>query len=155
MYLKRAVEAYQKAGGTVPQTGTEKKKAAWEGSVPAIRKLTLEIGGFFKGSEIRTVLLGGNEPVLWIEHPLERDKKKPEIRTLEQKTRDAFLGEFRKIGIEKWKKQYRNDFVLDGESWEFSIGYEDGKTVKYNGSNAYPSGFGRLCALMGRTGDEE
>ena len=39
--------------------------------------------------------------------------------------------------------------MLDGTQWELTVEYNDGRKLSYNGSNAYPFSFNRLCELMG------
>ena len=45
------------------------------------------------------------------------------------------------IKIEKWKNEYRNPYILDGEQWEIKIFYDDKEPVEKIGINAYPKNF--------------
>lgn len=45
------------------------------------------------------------------------------------------------IKIEKWKKEYINSYILDGEQWEIKIFYDDKEPVEKYGINAYPKTF--------------
>jgi hypothetical protein len=55
----------------------------------------------------------------------------------------------REVHIGEWHHSYNNWNVLDGTQWELTVEYNDGRKLSYNGSNAYPFSFNRLCELMG------
>lgn len=46
---------------------------------------------------------------------------------------------YSKLFIHEWNKEYVNNDILDGTQWSITFKLEDGKEIKYHGSNEYPA----------------
>ena len=154
LYLERAKEALAAAGGKYTPSQSELKVAAFDASIPAITKLTLSIGGFFGGHEIRTVTVSDGGVKLTTGHhfcPDEMTEVPQDIWPLET---EDFLDGVRELHIGEWRRRYElrrfGYMVLDGTQWELTIEFSDGhKKVTVYGDNAYPYNFHKLRELLG------
>lgn len=154
LYLERAKEALTAAGGKYTPSQSDLKADAFDASISAISKLTLSIGGFFGGHEIRTVTVADGAVKLLKGHrfyPDEMIEVPQDIWPLET---EDFLTGVRELHIGEWRRRYDlrrfGYIVLDGTQWELTIEFSDGqKKVTINGDNAYPYNFHKLRELLG------
>ena len=51
------------------------------------------------------------------------------------------------LNLQNWKREYKNDDILDGTQWEISFVGEKSKLTSY-GSNEYPIEFNKLIRLL-------
>ena len=149
LYLARAIQAYEDAGGKYEPSKQEMQAIAFDKAIPDISKITLEIGGFFGGYETRTIQLHGNQLHLQVEHTIMRKPSDFDIEPDCPLTKEDFVEGLREVHIGEWHHSYNNWNVVDGTQWELTVEYNDGRKLSFNGSNAYPFSFNRLCELMG------
>ena len=146
-YLEMAKKALADAGGEYKETKEEKRASAFLERLPSLRRMELEIGGFFGGWEKYVIEVDGDtltrDTVMVL-----RDLDEPEVET-----REALLEYLRDMHLEEWRKDYSPErygmYILDGTQWSLILQYEDGKTREYEGDNVYPWNFGELCRLFG------
>lgn len=147
LYLKRAIVAFEEAGGTYVLNKNEQRVAAFDATIPMITKIVFSIGGF-DGRTIHTITFDG----LYVKlEKQERGFPVLDIFELDPPpplTKEEFLEKFRDIHMGEWHKEYFNRNVLDGTQWNITIEYADGQTVRYGGSNAFPFSFNQFCELV-------
>lgn len=72
---------------------------------------------------------------------------KLEVEFDKEKTSELY-NEFDKLDMHKWKKEYESDYpILDGETWNLYIEYEDGTKEHKNGYNKFPKTYRKLYNL--------
>ena len=147
LYLARAIQAYEEAGGKYEPSKQEMQAIAFDKEIPDISKITLEIGGFFNGYETRIIHLHDNQQRL--EQTIIRQFLDFDAEQDFPLTKEDFLEGLRGVHIGEWHHSYYNNNVLDGTQWELTIEYNDGRKKSYYGSNAYPFSFNQFRELMG------
>ena len=65
---------------------------------------------------------------------------------------DEFIGA---LNIPKWKSEYDNPNILDGEQWSVQVVFADGSRYKSTGSNAYPSAWRKLSAFINHWAEDK
>lgn len=146
-YLEMAKKALADAGGEYKETKEENRARAFLERLPTLRRIELEIGGFFGGWEKYVIEVDGDV--------LKRDTVMvlSELDDLEVETRKELLEYLRDMHLEEWRNDYSPErygmFILDGTQWSLKLKYEDGKVREYAGDNVYPWNFGELCRLFG------
>lgn len=148
LYLDRAIAAYQEAGGIYQLNKNEQRVAAFDKSIPMIKKIVFSIGGFFGGYTNYTLVIGKDCVRRWVAKS--RCSSEPENRNVESEypfTKEEFFKKFRDIHMGEWHKHYF-EHMCDGMQWEITIEYADGRKVEYDGSNASPFSFDQFCELV-------
>ena len=146
-YLEIAKKALVDAGGEYKETKEENRARACLERLPSLRRMELEIGGFFGGWEKYVIEIDGDM--------LKRDTAMVmrELDEPEVETREALLEYLHDMHLEEWRNDYSPQrygmVILDGTQWSLKLEYDDGKTREYHGDNAYPWNFGELCRLFG------
>ena len=142
-----AKKALVDAGGEYKETNEEKRARAFLERLPSLRRMELEIGGFFGGWE-KYVIEIDRDTLTRDTVMVLRDLDDPEVET-----REALLEYLRDMHLEEWRKDYSPErygiYILDGTQWSLKLIYDDGKTREYEGDNVYPWNFGELCRLFG------
>ncbi len=146
-YLEMAKKALADAGGEYKETKEEKRARAFLERLPSLRRMELEIGGFFGVWEKYVIEIDGDtlkrDPVMVLS----------DLDQLEVETREELLEHLREMHLEEWRKDYSPEQdgtrILDGTQWSLRLQYADGKTREYEGDNVYPWNFGELCRLFG------
>lgn len=69
-------------------------------------------------------------------------------KSFDEKTTKRINQRLEKIEIEKWKRKYETEYMMDGTNWRITIIYENGKKRIRQGSNCYPDNFNRLMRLI-------
>lgn len=159
LYLERAKEALEAAGGTYAPSQAELKAADFEENIPAISKLVFSIGGFFGGYETRIYTLDDEHLYLDVEHSLMLKPTNFNIEPDYPCGKDEFLDGLRELHIGEWRSKYDlrrfGCMVLDGTQWELEIYFSNGhKPVKIYGDNAYPYNFDHFQELLGIEPDD-
>ena len=146
-YLEMAKKALVDAGGEYKETNEEKRARAFLERLPSLRRMELEIGGFF-GRWEKYVIEIDRDTLTRDTVMVLRDLDDPEVET-----REALLEYLRDMHLEEWRKDYSPErygiYILDGTQWSLKLIYDDGKTREYEGDNVYPWNFGELCRLFG------
>ena len=146
-YLEMAKKALADAGGEYKETREEERARAFLERLPQLRRLELEIGGFFGGWEKYVIEFDGDA--------LKRDTVMvlSELDDPEVETRKELLEYVRDMHLEEWRKDYSPGRygiqILDGTQWSLKLTYDDRKTREYAGDNVYPWNFEELCDLFG------
>lgn len=159
LYLERAKEAYEEAGGSYILSEAEKRATDFETNIDFISKITFKIGGYFNDYPTYIVKLSGELEAykkLW-------DEEEP-ISLYEYNgekiTKAAFLARLKSLHIGEWLSLYstlRFDYMmLDGTQWELEFEYINGnKPIKFEGDNSYPYNFDEFLILFGINEDED
>ena len=146
-YLEMAKKALADAGGEYKETKEENRARAFLERLPSLRRMELEIGGFFGGWEKYVIAVDGDSLKRKTVMVLS-DLNDPEV-----KTREDLLEYLRDMHLEEWRKDYSPErygmYILDGTQWSLKLTYDDGKTMEYAGDNVYPWNYGELCRLFG------
>ena len=159
LYLERAKEAYEEAGGSYTLSESERRAVDFDTNIDFISKITFTIGGYSDGTSTYIVRLSEELKAykkLW-------DEEEP-ISLYEHNgkkiTKAAFLARLKSLHIGEWLSRYstlRFDYmVLDGTQWELEFEYSNGqKSIKFEGNNSYPYNFNEFLILFGINGDME
>jgi hypothetical protein len=152
-YLDRAKQALSEAGGVYTPTKAELKAQQFNDNIPYIEKVEFSIGGFFDGHEKRIYTIEGDVVNTYIEHSLMLKPSNFDDAEIEKMTKDDFLDGIADLHIGEWDRNYsprRFGYeVLDGTQWHLYIYFSNGsRTVKIEGSNAYPYNFDELKELF-------
>lgn len=100
LYLARAIQAYEDAGGKYEPSKQEMQAIAFDKAIPDISKITLEIGGFFGGYETRTIQLHGNQLHLQAEHTIMRKPSDFDMEPDYPLTKEDFIEACEKSTLE-------------------------------------------------------
>lgn len=160
LYLQRAIEAYEEAGGVYELTRKELTAKEFEDNIPFISKIIFSIGGFFGGNNTTTIDLSSDKVVRSCGNP---QFDIPETITDSSEwymTKDEFLEELKELQLGEWRRHYDTrrfgEIVLDGTQWELKVEYSNGhKPFGSYGDNAYPYNFDRFGELLGINAVEE
>jgi hypothetical protein len=74
--------------------------------------------------------------------------KIPESIVLNTIDSDKLDELFAELNIKRWKTNYINEYILDGESWTINVTFFDGTTREITGSNHYPTKWPRFKAML-------
>ncbi len=113
-----------------------------------LARITFQIGGYFGGTERRTLTFEGEKIVV------EREGFNgfmPELDTVEHyvgKTKTILINGLKEIHIGRWKEDYYNPEILDGTQWHLVLVFSDQSKVESGGSNSFPRNFKRFLNLM-------
>ena len=111
-----------------------------------ISSLELEYGGFFCGTECRTISFDGDE--IKVQRQFYNGAFDNGEKLFVGVTKAKFLEGFEQLHIEDWKQEYVDSEILDGIQWKIVLNYTDGRQRKYCGSNDFPYNFKELLELM-------
>ena len=152
-YLEQAKQALTEAGGIYVPTKAELKAQEFNANIPYISKIEFSIGGFFEGHEKRTYTIEGDIVNTYVEHSLMLKPSNFDDSEIEEMNKEDFLECLADLHIGEWQRSYsprRFGYeVLDGTQWHLYIYFSNGhRTVKIEGSNAFPYNFDRLTELF-------
>lgn len=147
-YLKKAIQAYEDAGGRYIPTKQEQRSQDFNRILEDLHCLKFSIGGFFGGYETRTYTVRGDKVMLDVENTI--IAKPSNLPMYYPFTKTEFIDGLRNLHIGEWKRDYMNPYVLDGAQWNLEIQYNGNrKPVRFSGSNAYPYNFDDLTEFLG------
>ena len=147
-YLELAKLALKEAGGQYEPTDEELRDQSFNSELAAMRRFTLEIGGFFDGYTKYKYTISGDHVFFDADHSFYL--KPSNLPVYEPFTREEFVRGIAAFHIGEWKERYVNLYVLDGPQWSICVEYEDGKEpFEIYGSNAYPYNFEELIEFLG------
>ena len=152
-YLEKAKQTLTKVGGIYVPTKAELKAQEFNANIPYISKIEFSIGGFFEGYEKRTYTIEGDTVNTYVEHSLIFKPSNFDDSDIEEMNKEDFLKCLADLHIGEWQRSYsprRFGYeVLDGTQWHLYIYFSNGyRTVKIEGSNAFPYNFDRLTELF-------
>ena len=145
-YAAAAIKYYNSLGGEYKPTELEKKAAVFDSNMEYISSITVTYGGFFGGSETRTLTRDGD--TITVERIFSKQAES-ENTLYEGINWKDLIEELTYIHMGEWKSKYENPDVLDGTQWSVDIKYENGTQPKnFRGSNRYPYNFDRFLEIM-------
>ncbi len=147
LYLEHAFAAYKEAGGTYQPNQIERRVAAFDAAIPTITKIVFSVDSILRGYKTYTVTFAKSRVNLKLNFDFSSSVDL-ELNTKHSLTKEQFLKELQNIHLGEWHKHYFRDFI-DGTQWDLTIEYEDGRTVKYDGSDTYPFSFDEFYKLLG------
>ena len=153
-YLKRAIRAYNDAGGKYEPTKAEAKALEFDQALESMSKLVFKIGGFFRGWETWTCTVSDDQILMDADFLPVGEPYNPAINA--HYLKGEFISGLRELHIGEWKKSYDAPCVCDGTQWELEIHFDgDRKPFLISGSNAYPYNFNDLMEFLGIEWNEE
>ena len=152
-YLEQAKQALTEVGGIYVPTKAELKAQEFNANIPYISKIEFSIGGFFEGDEKRTYTIEGDTVNTYVEHSLMLKPSNFDDSEIEEMNKEDFLECLADLHIGEWRRSYSTRRfgyeVLDGTQWHLYIYFSNGhRTVKIEGSNAFPYNFDCLTELF-------
>ena len=152
-YLEQAKQALNEVGGIYVPTKAELKAQQFDANIPYISKIEFFVGGFFNGYEKRTYTIEGDNVNTYIEHSLVLKPSNFDDNEIEKIDKTDFFESLADLHIGEWQRSYsprRFGYeVLDGTQWHLYVYFSNGhRTVKIEGSNAFPYNFDRLTELF-------
>ena len=145
-YVAAATEYYISLGGEYKPSMLEKKASVFDSNMEHISSITVTYGGFFGGSERRTLTRDGAKIAVERMSCRQKEPKDPPYEGLNWKD---LMEELSYIHMGEWKSKYDNPDVLDGTQWSVDIKYDNGTPSKHFwGSNKYPYNFDRFLEIM-------
>lgn len=161
-YMFRAIQALEEKGYKYQPSKAELKVREFQDNLKYLSKVTLEIGGFFYGSEKYSFEIQGDD--------LKFDTTRMEptilyfdfddlIRAVEMPTtKDELIDMLSGLYIGEWRKYYdprRFGYdVLDGTQWRVVFEYSNRlKSVEFAGCNDFPYNFEKFEEIFGIDND--
>lgn len=118
-----------------------------------IQSIVIEYGGYFGGTEKRTITFEGEKILVEKEYTLRilspEELQQNPAEEFHDMEKAEFLEEFADLHLGEWEKEYENLNVLDGTQWSVVIKFSSGKAFKSNGSNRFPYNFNGFLDLVG------
>ena len=147
-YLNKAREGLAAAGGSYDLSAREITDAAFQDSIPYISSITINRGGYFRGSDKRSFRIVNDEALLSVQayksSPTNPSYYLPDAIL----SADELFEYLYPIHMGEWKPHYES-VACNGEQWKVAISYSDGhKDFVVTGSNAYPLCFENLWNLF-------
>ena len=109
-----------------------------------IKEIALMVGTQGDGYTDNVITFEGNKVLRASDNFMQHKYDSGEIKL----SKEDFLNEFNKIGIEDWNDSYIIFKNIDGYSWELNVFYTDGEKLIKKGSNDYPENFDELINLL-------
>ena len=145
-YVAAAIKYYNSLGGEYKPSELEKKAAVFDSNMKYISSITVTYGGFFGGSETRTLTRDGDKIAVERISSKQAESDNPLYEGMNWKD---LIEELTYIHMGEWKSKYENPDVFDGTQWSVDIKYENGTQPKhFRGSNRYPYNFDRFLEIM-------
>ena len=117
-----------------------------------IQSIVIEYGGYFGGTEKRTITFEGEKILVEKEYTLRILSPEELQQNLAEEFHDIekaeFLEEFADLHLGEWEKEYEDLNVLDGTKWSVVIKFSSGKAFKSYGSNRFLYNFSGFLDLV-------
>ena len=146
LYLEEAKKALIEVDGVYKPSQAELKAQAFDNNISDIKEIELSIGGYFGGYSTYKIDLTNNDIKILFIPPIISEEESKFIQPQNDKT--TFIEQLRDLNIGEWHNRYVNQNILDGTQWHLNFYYNNKRSVKYYGSNAYPYNFKKLCNLF-------
>lgn len=111
-------------------------------------RIRFEIGGYFGGTERRTLTFDGEQIVVEREGFNGFMPELDPVEHYEGKTKTTLINGLKELHIGRWKEDYCNPEILDGTQWHLVLVFSDQSKVESGGSNSFPRNFKRFLLLM-------
>ena len=144
---------YMKIGAVYTSSQAELKALRFQENIENIRKITLEIGGYFSGYWQYIISIEGGQICYDVDYSLVLQSVNLSNTDDFSMTKDEFFNGLRELHIGEWLHKYKPERFgykfLDGTQWSMDIEYSNGiKSKHYYGNNSYPYNFDKLAELF-------
>lgn len=152
LYLERAKQALQEAGGEYIPTAKEILAQQLKEDFHFIQQFVFTIGGYFGGFQTYTVC-PKQFPYYTVAHSqFDTEEQRDKVLYSE----DEFQSMLDEIHLEEWKHHYNDPYVCDGTQWELTVSFNNGRrAMTWAGNNAFPPDFDKLEEFFGCLDDNE
>ena len=153
LYLERAAQAMEEAGGSFAPSASERAAAAFDAAIPHICRLTLSRGSFFIGFENTTIHISGNSLYKSRERALIPHSISEKGSLSLALTREELCAGLAALHLGEWHANYdAADYPIElseSEQWALMVDYDDGRSsFCCGGSDIYPYNYRELLRLM-------
>ena len=152
-YIEAAREYFKDKGWEYEPEREEIADKALNDRLQDIQSIVIEYGGYFGGTEKRTITFEGEkilaEKVYLLRVPSLEELQEDPSDEFHGMEKAEFLEELADFHLGEWKKEYEDLNVLDGTQWSVMINFSSGKAFKSCGSNRFPYNFYGFLDLMG------
>lgn len=151
-YIDAAKKYFKEQGWEYEPSREEIRDTEFNERLELIKSIDIAISAptSLRGSVARRFMFNGEEvevrPFFSLKPPVIEDVS---LKIIEERTKSEIIDELREIHMGRWKRNYMNVHVLDGEEWSVEVRYTDGKKKKFDGCNGYPYNFDSFLEVMG------
>ena len=151
-YIEAAREYFKDKGWEYEPEREEIADKALNDRLQDIQSIVIEYGGYFGGTEKRTITFEGEKIMVEKEYTLRilspEELQQNPAEEFHDMEKAEFLEEFADLHLGEWEKEYENLNVLDGTQWSVVIKFSSGKAFKSYGSNRFPYNFSGFLDLV-------
>lgn len=151
-YIEAAREYFKDKGWEYEPEREEIADKALNDRLQDIQSIVIEYGGYFGGTEKRTITFEGEKILVEKEYTLRilspEELQQNPAEEFHDMEKAEFLEEFADLHLGEWEKEYENLNVLDGTQWSVVIKFSSGKAFKSYGSNRFPYKFSGFLDLV-------
>ena len=151
-YIEAAREYFKDKGWEYESEREEIADKALNDRLQDIQSIVIEYGGYFGGTEKRTITFEGEKILVEKEYilriPSLEELQEDPAEEFHDMEKAEFLEEFADLHLGEWEKEYEDLNVLDGTQWSVVIKFSSGKAFKSYGSNRFPYNFSGFLDLV-------
>lgn len=151
-YIEAAREYFKDKGWEYEPEREEIADKALNDRLQDIQSIVIEYGGYFGGTEKRTITFEGEKILVEKEYTLRilspEELQQNPAEEFHDMEKAEFLEEFADLHLGEWEKEYEDLNVLDGTQWSVVIKFSSGKAFKSYGSNRFPYNFSGFLDLV-------
>ena len=151
-YIEAAREYFKDKGWEYEPEREEIADKALNDRLQDIQSIVIEYGGYFGGTEKRTITFEGEKILVEKEYTLRilspEELQQNPAEEFHDMEKAEFLEEFADLHLGEWEKEYEDLSVLDGTQWSVVIKCSSGKAFKSYGSNRLPYNFSGSLDLV-------
>ena len=151
-YIEAAREYFKDKGWEYEPKREEIADKALNERLQDIQSIVIEYGGYFGGTEKRTITFEGEKILVEKEYTLRilspEELQQNPAEEFHDMEKAEFLEEFADLHLGEWEKEYEDLNVLDGTQWSVVIKFSSGKAFKSYGSNRFPYNFSGFLDLV-------
>lgn len=151
-YIEAAREYFKDKGWEYEPEREEIADKALNDRLQDIQSIVIEYGGYFGGTEKRTITFEGEKILVEKEYTLRilspEELQQNPAEEFHDMEKAEFLEEFADLHLGEWEKEYEDLSVLDGTQWSVVIKFSSGKVFKSYGSNRFPYNFSGFLDLV-------
>lgn len=151
-YIEAAREYFKDKGWEYEPEREEIADKALNDRLQDIQSIVIEYGGYFGGTEKRTITFEGEKILVEKEYTLRilspEELQQNPAEEFHDMEKAEFLEEFADLHLGEWEKEYEDLSVLDGTQWSVVIKFSSGKAFKSYGSNRFPYNFSGFLDLV-------
>lgn len=152
-YIEAAREYFKAKGWEYEPAREEIADKAFNDRLQDIQSIVIEYGGYFGGTEKRTITFEGEKILVEKEYmlriPSPEEMQEDPSDEFQGTEKSEFLEELSDYHLGEWAKEYEDLNVLDGTQWSVVIKFSSGKAFKSEGSNRFPYNFYEFLDFLG------